>query len=687
VRPLPLPLAADPLAFGRGLANAILAQRGHLFPWTPVAMGAGVWVYFLMPAEPGRAMVLGALALSVVAAGLVRPAGPVMGILAVALALGAGGFALAAWRAAAVVAPVLEGRYYGPIEGRIVEIDRSTRDVPRLTLDRVRLDGVAPEDVPERLRVSAHGDQPWLPGEPGTVVMLTGFLTPPNGPMEPGEFDFRRLAWFDRLGAVGYTETPVLTVARAEPGMALAVARWRASLADGVMARIPGDAGGLAAAVMTGDRSGLSQEANEAMRASNLYHLVSISGTHMAMLVAFVFGLIRYGVALVPWLALRVSAKKVAALVALPVAAGYLVLAGRDVATERAFVMVAVMLVAILLDRQAITLRAVAIAALIVLGMRPEALVNPGFQMSFAASVALVAVFGGAPVARWLQRSGWAGAVGLLLLSSLVAGLATAPYAAAHFNRVAHLGLVANLLAVPVMGVIVMPGAVAMAILGPLGLDAPAVWAVEAGCRWILWVAEVVAAVEGAESAVPHPPGLVLPLVSLGGLWLCLWQGRGRWAGLAGPGVALMLWAVAERPVVLIAPGGGLVGVAGEEGLALNKARGDGYAAETWIANGGEVVTQEVAAARAGWEAVGTRLLRAEVAGMVVLWAGGERALSGVAGCGGADVLVTTAAAGARPCAVWDPDRLAATGAVAIMADGTTGTAAAGAGLRWWTRP
>lgn len=687
MRPLVLPVVRGPVALAERVAGALLGQRGHLFPWVPVAGGLGVWAYFGMPVEPGREVLLVLCALAVVAGALVRPLGPVWGVLAVAAAMAAGGFVLAAVRAAAVAAPVLETRYYGPIEGRVVEIDRSGRDVPRVTLDRVVLEGIAPEAVPARVRVSVYGDQPWLPGVPGTVVILTGHLAPPNGPVEPGEFDFRRLAWFSQLGAVGYTETPVLVLTHATGGWPLAVARWRARLADAVMARIPGDAGGLAAAVMTGDRSGLSQEANEAMRASNLYHLVSISGTHMAMLVAFVFGLIRYGVALVPWLALRVSAKKVAALVALPVAAGYLVLAGRDMATERAFVMVAVMLVAILLDRQAITLRAVAIAALIVLGMRPEALVNPGFQMSFAASVALVAVFGGAPVARWLQRSGWAGAVGLLLLSSLVAGLATAPYAAAHFNRVAHLGLVANLLAVPVMGVVVMPGAVAMAILGPLGLDAPAVWAVEAGCRWILWVAEVVAAVEGAESAVPHPPGLVLPLVSLGGLWLCLWQGRGRWAGLAGPGVALMLWAVAERSVVLIAPGGGLVGVAGEEGLALNKARGDGYAAETWIANGGEVVTQEAAAARAGWEAVGTRLLRAEVAGMVVLWAGGERALSGVAGCGGADVLVTTAAAGARPCEVWDPDRLAATGAVAIMADGTTGTAAAGAGLRWWTMP
>ena len=688
---LPLPVrsrvlsVALILALFSGLGAALQGQRGHLFPWVPVMAGVGIGVYFLWPSEPGRAGVALALAAMAAAGGLVRPLGASWGLAAMALALGLGGFALAAIRAEAVTAPVLDGRYYGPVEGRIVGIDRSARDVPRILLDRVVLEGRAPEATPARVRVSVYGEQPWLPEGPGAVVVLTAFLSPPNGPTEPGEFDFRRHAWFQGLGAVGYTRTAVLRLLPPEGGWALTVARLRAGLADAVMARVPGDAGGLAAAVLTGDRSGLSQAANEEMRASNLYHLVSISGTHMAMLVAFVFGFIRTGVALVPPLALRISAKKAAALVALPVAAGYLVLAGRDMATERAFVMVAVVLVAVLLDRQAMSVRAVAIAALIVLGMRPEALLNAGFQMSFAASLALVVVFGrlsGEAAVRRLPR--WLSVVGMLLLASFVAGMSTAPYAAANFNRVAHYGLIANLLATPAMGMLVMPGGVAMGLLAPLGLEQPAVWMVDWGCRFILFVAEVVAALPGAESAVPHAPGAVLPILTLGGLWVALWQGRGRWAGLAGPVVALGLWAVAERPLVLIAPEGGLVGVLGPEGRALNKARGDGYAAETWIANDGEVVAQEVAAARPGWTEEG-RALRAEAGGIVLLWAGGERALAGVAGCGRADVLVTTVQAGERPCLVLDAARLAETGAVAIWADGALRTVAQVAGRRFWT--
>jgi competence protein ComEC len=664
---------------------ALQGQRGHLFPWVPVMCGLGIGVYFLLPAEPGRTGLLVVLALAVATGGLVRPLGAGWGVVALAVALGAGGFARATWRAEAVAAPVIEGRYYGPIEGRVVEIDRSSRDVPRVLLDRVVLEGRAPEVTPARVRVAVYGDQPWLPEGPGAVVVLTGFLSPPNGPTEPGEFDFRRHAWFERLGAVGYTRTPVLRLMSPEDGWELTVARLRAGLADAVMARIPGDAGGLAAAVLTGDRSGLSQAANEEMRAANLYHLVSISGTHMAMLVAFVFGVVRYGVALVPPLALRISSKKAAAWVALPVAAGYLVLAGRDMATERAFVMVAVVLVAVLVDRQAITLRGVAIAALIVLGMRPEALLNAGFQMSFAASVALVVVFGrlsGAAALRRMPR--WLSVVGAVLASSLVAGLATAPFAAAQFNRVAHYGLLANLLATPVMGLVVMPGGVAMGLLAPLGLERPAVWMVDMGCRFILFVAEEVAELPGAESAVHQAPGAVLPLLTAGGLWIALWQGRARWAGLAGPVLALGLWAVADRPVILVASEGGLVGVLGPEGRALNKPRGDAFAAEAWIANDGEVAPQEAAAARPGWRVEG-RVMRAEAGGIALLWAGGERALAEVAGCGGADVLVTTAEAGDRPCLVLDPARLAGAGAVAFDAEGRMRTAAQLAGRRLWT--
>jgi competence protein ComEC len=362
--------------------------------------------------------------------------------------------------------------------------------------------------------------------------MLTGHLAPPSEPAEPGDFDFRRMAWFESLGAVGWTRTPVLTADAPQGGLRLH--RLRSHQSGWVRARMEGDAGGLAAAVTTGDRSGLSQAATQSLRDSGLYHLVSISGMHMGLLVAFVFTLVRTGIALAPPLALRVPGKKVAALAALPAAAFYLALPGRDVATERAFVMVAVMLGAVLLDRRAVTLRSVAIAALIVLALRPESLVNPGFQMSFAAVTALTFVFGGPFSGRLAGRWRWATPVLVLVLSSLVAGLATAPYAGAHFNRFAAYGLVANLLAVPAMGLLVMPGAVLLALGGPLGLTQPALLMVELGCRWILVVGEIVAGLDGAAWGVPTRPGRCCRCSRWGGWSSC--------CGGAGPGGRACRW-------------------------------------------------------------------------------------------------------------------------------------------------
>ncbi|MBM1219242.1 ComEC/Rec2 family competence protein [Ponticoccus sp. SC2-23] len=654
---------------GYQLSQSLLRQRGHLFGWVPVTIGAGIGLYFSARIEPDWLDLLALTVLMGLSIALVRPLGSALGPLALGLALILAGYGMAAMRAQQVAAPVLGFRYYGAIEGRIVAIDRSSSDALRLTLDQVRLERVAPGARPERVRISLYGAQDWLDPVPGLRVMTTGHLSPPNGPAEPGDFDFRRKAWFDRIGAVGYTRNPVLVAAPASDGQkGLAVDRLRTHLATAVRARIPGDAGGYAAAVMTGDRSGLSEAANEAMRASNLYHLVSISGMHMGMLAAFVFALVQGIVAAIPPLALRVPAKKVAALVALPVAAFYLALAGRDIPTERAFVTVAVMLGAVLMDRQALTLRSVAIAALIVMVLRPESLVNPGFQMSFAAVIALVFAWSLLPapdrdVPIWRRL---ALPVLALVFSSLVAGSATAPYAAAHFNRIAHYGVLANLLAVPAMGIFVMPGGVILAVLGPLGLEQPALWMIEGGSRWILFVADRIAALDGAMSAVPRPPPLVLPMITLGGLWLVLWQGRGKVLAALPAALVVVLWAGVERPAVLVAQSGGLVGILTEEGRLLSRPRGDGFTAGVWLENDGQLISQERAAqeAETAWSG---RIARFDVEGTRIVQVRGKTALEALDGCGGAEILVTNVALdGPRPCDAYDPIRLRDTGSLAL---------------------
>ncbi|MFT4150579.1 MAG: ComEC/Rec2 family competence protein [Paracoccaceae bacterium] len=583
--------------------RSLAAARGRLFPWTPVFVAFGIGLWFALPWEPEASFYAIAATVALLAGGvwLCGPEmahAPAVAVLCLALGLLAAGA-----RAHLVAGPMLDFRYYGPVTGRVVEVDRSQSDALRVTLDQVVLNRTDPASTPLRVRVSLHGDQHWFLPQPGQMVMMTATLSAPEGPAEPGGFDFRRMAFFDGLGAVGYTSSPVLLWAEAEPGTQI-VNRLRNWLSRAMLEAMPGQAGAFATGSMTGDRSAITQETAQALRDSSLAHLLAISGMNMAFLVGFVFALVRYGLALIPPLALRVNTKKLAAAISLGVALFYLLLSGANVATERAFLMVAVMLGAVLSDRRALSLRSVAISALILLLWQPESLLEPGFQMSFAATIALVAGFGGVEggvMRRRLPR--WLLPVYTLVLSSALAGAATAPYAAAHFNRFADLGFVGNLLTVPAMGVLVMPGGAVAALLAPFGLAAPALWVMELGARWILFIAHRVAAVEGAVTGIPAPAPGILPVLTLGGLWVVLTAGRLRWAGVLPMAAAVALWsAIPSRPLLLVSGDGTLAGLLGPQGRALSAAKGAGFTAESWLENDGDLASQEEAAARPGFD-------------------------------------------------------------------------------------
>ncbi len=644
-----------------------MAQRGALIGWVPVCLGIGIGTYFACAQEPGL-IGLGTLALVVVGlvvmARLVRVA---YAPLVMALVLIIVGLGLAKTRTEAMSAPVLGFRYYGPIQGRIVNIDRSASDAVRLTLDQVVLARMAPHRTPERVRVSLHGDQPAAPFAPGVVIILTGHLSSPAGPAEPGGFDFQRHAWFLELGGVGYTRTPVLRLAMPEkPNIAMRIFTMRMAISAAVQAAMPGETGAFAAAIMTGDRSGMGQGTLADLRGANLAHLLAISGLHMGLLTGFIFATLRYGLVLLPGVGLRWPVKKIAAACAMLVGAFYLALSGGNVATERAYIMVAVMFVAVLLDRRALTLRAVAIAAIIVLVWQPEALIGPGFQMSFAATTALVAVFGALRRFDYSRLPAWSRPILSVVLSSFVAGLATAPFAAAHFNQIAHYGLIANLLCVPLMGVLVMPAAVLAVCLAPLGMWAVGLWFMELGLRWILFVAHTVSAQPGALSHVHAPDWMVLPVLALGLLWLILIQGRLRHAGLAVVFLAGVLWQQSERPALLIADNGSLIGLLGPQGRALSKPTGSSFVAGIWMENDGAPVAQAEAAARDGLLQQG-RTTEAQVGDWRVLQVSGKTALAALVGCGGADVLISNQdVTERRPCAVFDTGRLRRTGSLAF---------------------
>ncbi|MEP1941602.1 MAG: ComEC/Rec2 family competence protein, partial [Sulfitobacter sp.] len=336
-------------------------------------------------------------------------------------------------------------------------------------------------------------------------------------------------------------------------------------------------------------------------------------------------------------------------------------------------------LCALMIGRRAISLRGVAIAATIVLLLRPEALMGPGFQMSFAATTALVAVFGWIRDGQIPLGPRWFRPVSSVVISSAVAGLATAPIAAAHFNTIAQYGLLANLTTVPLMGVLVIPAAVLAFVLSPLGLEAIGLWIMSLGVRWILAVSDYVAHLPDARLYVAGPNGAVLPMLALGFLTLLLWRGPLRWGGIAAMAASFVIWSGSTRPDVLVSDTGTLVGVMTQEGRALSKQRGAGFIACNWLENDGN-----------GKDQVSAYQLWPANAGFIHI--SGKRAMASFEGCAKGQVVVSSVRMEMRdlPCVVHDPDSLRISGTVSykIGANGVPVmlSARAVSGDRLWTQ-
>lgn len=576
------------------LSDQAEAQADRWTLWTPVALGCGCAVYFGLAREP-QAWLAWAL-LPVVAGLLIALRWSAWRATTMALALGAcavGGFAVAKLRTEAVKAPVAQaGARPQTIEAWVVDIAQPGESGQRLLLAPVRVGDWPAEATPIRSRVTLRPDMA-LP-RPGEAIRLLAIVNPPPPPASPGSYDFARDAYFESVGAVGLAlrEPEVVTPAAEAPWrlrvtMAVNAARW--SLTEKIVAALGPETGGLAAAMTTGHEAFIPREQVDNLRAAGLAHIISISGLHMAIVGGFAFAAARLAVAAWPWLALRVPGKKVAALVGLAAVGGYLLLSGAPPPAERAAITASVAFAAILADRQAISLHALALAAMGVLLLQPEAVTEPGFQMSFAATAALVALaeIWPQPVKEievpWPIRLAQ-GAVTWTLASiavSFVAGLATGPFAIQHFNRVSTWGLFANLAVAPISSFLMMPGLALGAALTPLGLgQAPlevAGWSIGLMNR----IAALAAGAPAAQIVVPSAPDWVLPVSFLGLLFVCLWKGPLRWAGL--PLALAIFWAPRPpAPDVWISADGAAVAVRDGHDAVLLRPDVKLFGAELW---------------------------------------------------------------------------------------------------------
>ena len=550
---------------GRG-GNIALGFAGGLI--------LGAAIFFAWPGDP--------TALSVTTIGLLFPLGLVAllllqyrlsaGLLIVlALVCGLGlGFARSEMRTGAFDHDIEISARAVPVNGWIEAVDRASNGRPRLL---VRL---ADREAPVRVRVLAQA------GEfgPGDSITLNAVLEAPRRAAVPGGFDSRFFFYFRGIAATGYAVTPVRAgEALEQDRWARSVARLRADISQRVTAQLEGREGALAAALLTGQRGYLTADDQEVLRASGLGHILAISGLHMALLAGGVFVFVRWLTALIsPW-AGRGDTSRPAAIAALLAATVYLVLSGGAIPTQRAYIMAVIALLAVIANRRPVSRHTLALAAIAVVLIQPEALMGAGFQMSFAAVAALIVV-----AERWPGGGGGRlrQALSGLSMTSLVAGTATAGVAAFHFHRLAQFGLLANLLAMPVFSFLVMPLGIAALILMPFGLEALPLWLMGQGIGLVFAIADAVAGLPGAITSVPAAPAGVFALYAGGFALAVLGQSGVRLAGLAGLGLAMALWAAAPQPDLLVTETGQLV-LRQDDGWVASDRRRDRFARRVFL--------------------------------------------------------------------------------------------------------
>jgi len=567
---------------------------GRLVPWIAVGFGVGIVAYFSAELEPAWWSALSVALLAIVGAGIARRR-PLAFALTIAVAASALGFAVATLKSLRIAHPVLTENIASASVSGFVEIREERERSDRVVVRVQHMDAPRLREPLERVRVSVRkGTAPPV----GAFVEFKARLSPPLSPLRPGGYDFARDLYFQRIGASGFV-LGAITIGQTSEAQSLGL-RYAATI-DGIReaidkrirAVVPGDKGAIASALITGKRDAITTPVNDAMYISSLAHVLSISGYHMAVVAGIVFFVIRAGLALVPAVASRYPIKKWAAVGALIAASFYLLLSGAEVATQRSYIMIAIVLIGVLIDRPALTLRTITVAAIAVLLLAPEAVVHPSFQMSFAATLALIAAYQkglpwqpntdttlGARVALWGVRE----IVGLIF-ASLVAGLATTPYAAFHFHRLAPYGVLANLLAMPVVSAWVMPMGIFALLAMPFGFDG-LFWGFMAdGLDWMIAVAMWVASLPGAVGRVHAFDAGPLLLGTLGLLLICLLRTPLRWSGAVLALVA-MAWVVRTPvPDVLISADRQTVAVRGADGrLAVVHSSADTFSLREWLA-------------------------------------------------------------------------------------------------------
>lgn len=572
-------------------------EQRTAFNWLPVFFGFGCFIYFKAYGEPVLTVLVMTAILFSGFAWRREFHGRGFYIL-MALAMVFSGMAAGKIRTISVATPIIERQITTKISGLVLSVSKNTRGAPRYLIRPIEAEEIETKNLPQKIRLSAASKhEPVLAGQ---VISGLARIYPFSGPAYPGGYDFSFYAWFKGIGGTGFfmgkpklAETSVdLTIG---DQISIEINRVRSSIEKRLLRAMPGEAGDIAVALITGNRSGLDKKTQESLRKSGLAHILAISGLHMALVTLTIVWLVRAILALFPFLVLRYPVHKWAAFTGFVAASSYLTISGAGIATQRAWIMISVMLLSTLMDRRAITMRSVAIAALIILIMAPDSLLSPGFQMSFAAVAALVASY--EALRKWRERrpktyTSGSRTVSLIRslgsyiaglgFSSLIAGGATALFAAYHFHQVAPMGLFANLGALPIVSLAVMPLALFSVLLMPYGLESLVLTPLATAINWVVGVSDWINSFGAPGVTGILPSGfLVLGIASL--LLMALLKTKLRLFGLVFLIPLPFLTDVPQPPDIIVAETGRAIAVKNDEGgLELLYPRRNKFITDIW---------------------------------------------------------------------------------------------------------
>lgn len=580
------------------------AEPRRRFLWYPTAFAVGIAVYFALPTEPNAWLVAGLTLLSLASIALLRRYSALRPFLWMWLLVMIG----IAWSSyitfrqhQIVIAQAMPPQM---VKGTIRHIER-TSDGFRLTLNHLTMSNLAPEETPEQIRISMRPkkNETMMELPPiGTPVEVMAGLLPPMGPALPGGFDFGRYFYFNGIGAVGFGLPPLHVLEKPPAENIWQQWRddfwtWRSKLTDRLLREGSPQTGPIIAGFITGDIRALPESNFNILRASNLYHIVAISGEHMMLISGVVFLLLRWVTLWFPArLRYRPQMKTIAAVMTLIIVTLYVFVTGLPPSAIRAYLMIALVLLAVILRRQANPMRSLFFAATLMLIASPANLFDPGFQLSFSATIALIALI--EYRTRNFMRLEYTRAqrilnhLGTMLLASFVAELATTPFVLSQFNTIAIFGIVANTLATPLVSFFLMPLVALFFLLLPFGLSSVAVWLMDKGIQLLMAIANEVGSWPHGLQAFPSPPEWAVALFAFGLIWFCIWQTRWRYAAVPLMVIAFISPLFVCPPDVLIGAELKQIAFRSEHGYVLARGRATSLLPKIWANGVGEIAYQ-----------------------------------------------------------------------------------------------